>query len=68
MNYFLYNDNIKDLYHNFTTTLSFSINKFSIKISSKKGNNRTNSWYDKDYKIARREFKEAIDESLKNAR
>ena len=33
---------IEDLYHNFTTTLSYSINKFSIEVSSNKRNNKTN--------------------------
>ena len=58
-------DNIDDLYHNFTTTLSYSINKFSIEVSSNKRNRKTNPWYDKDCKSARREIKEALDESLK---
>jgi len=58
-------ENIEDLYHNFTTTLSYSINKFSIKVLSKKGNRRTNHFYDKEYKKVRREIKESIDESLK---
>ena len=58
-------DNIEDLYHNFTTTLSYSINKFSIEVSSNKGNNKTNPWYDKYCKSARIEIKEALDESLK---
>ena len=40
-------DNIEDLYHNFTTTLSYSINKFSIEVSSNKRNSKTNPWYDK---------------------
>ena len=35
-------DNIEDLYHNFTTTLSHSINKFSIEVSSNKRNRKTN--------------------------
>ena len=58
-------DNIDDLYHNFTTTLSYSINKFSIEVSGNKRNSKTNPWYDKDCKIARRAIKEAVDESLK---
>lgn len=40
-------DNIKYLYHNFTTTLASSINKFSIEVLSKKENRRTNLWNDK---------------------
>ena len=58
-------DNIEDLYHNFTTTLSHYINKFSIEVSINKRNRKTNSWYDQDCKSARREIKESLDESLK---
>ena len=47
-------NNIEDLYHNFTTTLSYSINKFSIQVSSNKRNRKPNPWYDKDCKNARR--------------
>jgi hypothetical protein len=42
-----YKDNIEELYHNFTTTLSNSINKFSFEVSYKKNNRMTNPWYDK---------------------
>jgi len=52
-------------YHNFTTSLSSAINKFSLEISSKKENKRTNPWYDNECKHAHRENKEAIDESMK---
>ena len=58
-------DNIEDLYHNFTITLSYSINKFSIEVSSNKRNSKTNPWYDKDCKNVRRAIKEVVDESLK---
>ena len=58
-------DNIEYLYHNFTTTLSYSINKFSIEVSSNKRNRKTNPWYDKDCKRARRKIKKSLDESLK---
>ena len=61
-------DNVEDLYQNFTTTLSYSINKFSIEVSSDKRNSKTNPWYDKDCKSAAREIKEALDESLKIAK
>ena len=57
--------NIEDLYHDFTTTLSYSINKFSVEVSSNKINSKTNPWYDKDCKSVGREIKEALDESLK---
>jgi hypothetical protein len=58
-------DNIEDLYCNFTKTLSYSINKFSIEVSSNKKNRKTNPWYDIDCKNARREIREALDDSLK---
>ena len=58
-------DNTKDLYHNFTTTISYSINKFSIEVSSNKRNCKTIPWYDKDCTCARREIKEVVDESLR---
>ena len=57
--------NIEDLSHNFTTILSHSIKKFSIEVSSNKRNKKTNPWYEKYCKSARREIKEAIDESFK---
>ena len=41
------------------------VNKFSIKVSNTKRNSKTNSWYDKDCKSARRAIKEVVDESLK---
>jgi hypothetical protein len=46
-----YKDNIEELYHNFTTTLSTSINKFSFEVSCKKNNRTTNPWYDKECKL-----------------
>jgi hypothetical protein len=61
-------DNIEDLYHNFTTTLSTSINKFSIKVLCKKENRMTNPWYDKECKIARKSIRDASNESLKSTR
>ena len=58
-------NNIEDLYYKFTKTLSYSINKFSIEVSSNKKNKKTNPWYDTDCKNARREIREALDDSLK---
>ena len=46
-----YKDNIEELYHNFTTTLSISINKFSFEVSYKNNNKTINPWYDKECKI-----------------
>ena len=46
--------NIENLYHNFATTLSSSINKFSIEVSTKTSNSRTNPWYDQKCKNARK--------------
>jgi hypothetical protein len=60
-----YKDNIEELYHNFTTTLSTSINKFSFEVSYKKNNRMTNPWYDKEYKIARKSIRDDSNESLK---
>ena len=53
-------DNIDDLYHNFTTTLLYSINKFSIEVSSNKRNSKTNPWFDKDCKSAREKLRKLL--------
>ena len=42
-----YKDNIEDLYHNFTTTISTYINKSSFEVSCKRKNRKTNPWCDK---------------------
>ena len=47
-------DNTENLYHNFATTLSSSINKFSIEVSTKMSNSRTNPWYDQECKDVRK--------------
>ena len=60
-----YKDNIEELYHNFTTTLSTSINNFSFKVSCKKNNRMINLWYDKECKIVRKTIRDASNESLK---
>jgi hypothetical protein len=60
-----YKDNIEELYHNFTTTLSTSINKFSFEVSYKKNNRTTNPWYDKECKITRKAITDASNEPLK---
>ena len=52
-------ENIENLYHKFSTTLSSSINKFSIEVSTKTSNSRTNPWYDQECKDARKEIKQA---------
>ena len=52
-------ENIENLYHNFATTLSSSINNFSIEVSTKMSNSRTNPWYDQECKDARKEIKQA---------
>ena len=58
-------ENIENLYHNFSTTLSSSINKFSIEVSTKTSNSRTNPWYDQECKDARKEIKQAPTDSIK---
>jgi hypothetical protein len=65
LNLLTYKDNIEELYHNFTTTLSTSINKFSFEVSYKKNNRATNTWYDKECKIARKSIRDAFIEPLK---
>jgi hypothetical protein len=47
LNLLTYKDNIEELYHNFKTTLSTSVNKFSFEVSCKNNNITTNPWYDK---------------------
>jgi hypothetical protein len=46
LNLLTYKDTIEELYHNFTTTLSTYIHKFSFKVSYKKNNRMTNPWYE----------------------
>jgi hypothetical protein len=60
-----YKDNIEDLYHNFTTTLSTSINKFSFEVSCKNNNRMTNPWYDKECKISKKSIRDYSNDSLK---
>lgn len=47
----MYNDNIDHIYHDFTTILSTTINKFSKEVSYKKNNRKSNIRYDHDCKI-----------------
>jgi hypothetical protein len=47
LNLLTYNDNFEELYLNFTTTLSTSINKFPFQVSYKRNNRTTNLRYDK---------------------
>ena len=47
-------ENIENLYHNFSTTHSLCINKFSIEVSTKTSNSITNPWYDQECKDARK--------------
>jgi hypothetical protein len=65
LNLLTYKDNIEELYHNFTTTLSTSINKFCFEVSYKKNNRTTNAWYEKECKIPRKSIRDASNESLK---
>jgi hypothetical protein len=65
LNLLTYKDTIEELYHNFTTTLSTSIKKFSFEVSHKKNNRTTNPWYDKECKIARKAIRDASNEPLK---
>jgi hypothetical protein len=65
LNLLTYKENIEELYHNFTTTLSTSISKFSFEVSYKKNNRMTNPWYDKECEISRKAIRDASNESLK---
>jgi hypothetical protein len=65
LNLLTYKDNIEELYHNFTTTLSTSISKFSFKVSYKNNNRMTNPCYDKECKFARKSIRDDSNESLK---
>ena len=65
LNLLTYKDNIQELYHNFKTTLSTSINKLSFKVSYKNNNRMTNPWYDKECKIAKKSIRGASNEPLK---
>ena len=56
---------MENLYHNFATTLSSSINKFSIEVSTKTSNRRTNPWHDQECKDARKEIKQGTTYSIK---
>ena len=58
-------ENIENIYHNFATTLSSSINKFSIEVSTKTRNNRRNPWYDQDCKDVRKVIKQATTNLIK---
>ena len=60
-----YKNNIGYLYHNFTSTLSTSINKFSFEVSCKNNNRTTNPWYDKECKISSKFIRDASNESIK---
>jgi len=65
LNLLIYKDNIKDIYHNFTTTLSTSIKKFSFKVFCKKNNRTIIPWYDNERKLTRKSTRDAYNESLK---
>jgi len=51
LNLLTYKDKIEELYHNFTTTLSTSINKFSFEVSHKKNNRTINPCMIKNVKL-----------------
>ena len=58
-------ENIENLYNVFATTLSSSINKFTIEVLTKMSNSRTNPWYDQEYKDAKKEIKQATTNLIK---
>lgn len=65
LNFLSYKNNFEDLYHNLTTTLSTSINKFSIEVLYKNKNRKDKFWYDNERNIARKTIKDVSNESLK---
>jgi hypothetical protein len=65
LNLLLNNNNIEYLYHKFMTTLSTSINNFSIELICKKESRTLNPWYDKECKIAIKSIRDSRNESLK---
>ena len=54
LNILLNKDIIENLYHNFTTTLSISVYKFTLKVWGRKENRITNHCYDKECKHGRK--------------
>jgi hypothetical protein len=66
LNILSYKNNIEDIYHNFMTPLSTSINKLSIKVFSKRKNRTSKNWYDNECKISRTSIKDSSNESLKH--
>ena len=61
-------DDIEDFYHNFTTTLSYSINKFSIEVSSNKINRKTNHCMINIVKVQGEKLRKFLTSLLKLAR
>ena len=64
LGFLMYNDNKDQIYHNFTTTLSNTINKFSTEVLYKKNNRTSNPWYDNDCKIASKTIRDAPNETV----
>ena len=58
-------EDIENIYHNFATTLSVSINKLSIEVSTTTSGSRTNPWYDQECKDARKYIKKDTIDSIK---
>ena len=61
-------DNIEGFYHNFTTTLSYLINKFSIEVSSNKINIKTNPGMIKLVKVQGKKLRNLLMSLLKLTR
>ena len=53
-------ENIENPYHNFSITLSSSINKFSIEVSTKMSYSRTNPRYDQERKDVRKKLSKLL--------
>ena len=60
-----YNNNIDQFYYHFTTILSNTISKFSNEIPIMQSNRTSNPCYEKNYKIAKKEIRDAPNKIIK---
>jgi hypothetical protein len=61
-----YQNDIEADYRNFTSTLSTSINNFSIEVLHKRKNSPTSTWYNHECKISINTIRDASNASLKS--
>lgn len=63
--FLMYNDHIDHIYHNFTTIISTTINKYSTKVSYKMNSRTSNPSYDNDCKSVRKVIRDAPNKIVK---